>query len=401
MQIPVDIKAIFDEATDIDAARQTPVFAAVYIDESAPQDVQAFVRASFSSTAPNARVSISYFPTMAVAPVPDADLAVVVAGLDASCGRVAREMREAGVPAMVVTTLPSLAAQIAADAGDSIPDGDVVAPPAPPADPAALPARAGDTGEPWPLDDEARRALAVRMGQWVIDACREKRLAMALAFPFVRKPMALDAVNATAAQNAGVGLVVFIPGADMPIMTLNQAKMLLQIAAAYGQPLGLERVKELAAVVGGAFACRTVARQLVAFVPAFGWAVKAAIGYAGTLAMGRAAVEYFEGDGSIEHLAEVVGRARDKAVMAAEAARAADTPAEAVKSAAGVVTGKVRGVARNVREKGPRVARDVADSAVSAAVEGTVGDTVADKAAGAARSAMNAVSNVVTRRFTK
>ena len=35
MQIPVDIKAIFDEATDIDAARQTPVFAAVYIDESA------------------------------------------------------------------------------------------------------------------------------------------------------------------------------------------------------------------------------------------------------------------------------------------------------------------------------------------------------------------------------
>ena len=27
------------------------------------------------------------------------------------------------------------------------------------------------------------------------------------------------------------------PGADMPIMTLNQAKMLLQIAAAYGQPL--------------------------------------------------------------------------------------------------------------------------------------------------------------------
>ena len=239
------------------------------------------------------------------------------------------------------------------------------------------------------------------MGQWVIDACREKRLAMALAFPFVRKPMALDAVNATAAQNAGVGLVVFIPGADMPIMTLNQAKMLLQIAAAYGQPLGLERVKELAAVVGGAFACRTVARQLVAFVPALGWAVKAAIGYAGTLAVGRAAVEYFEGDGSIEHLAEVAGRARDKAVMAAEAARAADTPADAVKAAAGVVTGKVRCAARNVREKGPRVARDVADSAVSAAVEGTVGDTMADKATGAARSAMNAVSNVVTRRFTK
>ena len=48
--------------------------------------------------------------------------------------------------------------------------------------------------------------------------------------------------------SAGVpaeNLVVFIPGADMPIMTLNQAKMLLQIAAAYGQPLSAERIKEL------------------------------------------------------------------------------------------------------------------------------------------------------------
>ena len=224
---------------------------------------------------------------------------------------------------------------------------------------------------------------------------------MALAFPFVRKPMALDAVNATAAQNAGVGLVVFIPGADMPIMTLNQAKMLLQIAAAYGQPLGIERVKELAAVVGGAFACRSVARQLVAFVPALGWAIKAAIGYTGTLAMGRAAVEYFEGNGSIDHLAEVVGRARDKAVMAAEAARAAESPKDAVRSAVGVVSGKMRGAAQSVREKGPGVAKSVADSAVSDAVEGTVGDTMADKATGAARSAMNAVANVVTRRFTK
>lgn len=400
MQLPVDIKAVFDEATDIDTARQTPVFAAVYIDESAPQDVQTFVRASFSTMASNARVSIMYYPAMTPAPVPEADLAVVVAGLDETTGGVAQMLREAGVPTMVVTTLPRLAGEIAQTAGNAIPEGDLLAPPAPPTDPSALPEEAGQA-EPWPLDDASRAALGVRMGQWVIDACHEKRLAMALAFPFVRKPMALDAVNATAAQNAGVGLVVFIPGADMPIMTLNQAKMLLQIAAAYGQPLGIERVKELAAVVGGAFACRSVARQLVAFVPALGWAIKAAIGYTGTLAMGRAAVEYFEGNGSIDHLAEVVGRARDKAVMAAEAARAAESPKDAVRSAVGVVSGKMRGAAQGVREKGPGVAKSVADSAVSAAVEGTVGDTMADKATGAARSAMNAVTNVVTRRFTK
>ena len=151
----------------------------------------------------------------------------------------------------------------------------------------------------------------------MIAACNDKRLAFALAFPFVRKPLSLEAVNSTALQNAGVGLLVIIPGADMPVMTLNQAKMLLMIAAAYGEELNMERVKELAALVGGAFACRAVARQLVAFVPALGWAVKAAIGYTGTVAMGRAAIEYYEDGATLGKLTDAVAAARDKVVQAA------------------------------------------------------------------------------------
>jgi hypothetical protein len=48
--------------------------------------------------------------------------------------------------------------------------------------------------------------------------------------------------------------------------------------------------------VGGAFAFRTVARQFVGLVPGFGWAIKGGIGATGTIAMGYAAVSYFEGD---------------------------------------------------------------------------------------------------------
>ena len=104
-------------------------------------------------------------------------------------------------------------------------------------------------------------------------------------------------------------------------MTLNQAKMLLQIAAAYGQPLDKRRIKELAAVVGGAFACRGAARQLVGVVPGLGWAVKAAIGYSGTYAMGHAAIEYFEGGGNVSGVANVVSQARKAAVSAAGVAK--------------------------------------------------------------------------------
>ena len=117
------------------------------------------------------------------------------------------------------------------------------------------------------------------MGEWIIAACKDKRLAFALAFPFVRRPLSLDAVRATSVQNAGVGVVVFIPGADMPIMTLNQAKMLLQIAAAYGQPLSAERIKELAAsVVQKARDEAVEAASKAAATPAGGKVIEAARG---------------------------------------------------------------------------------------------------------------------------
>ena len=55
------------------------------------------------------------------------------------------------------------------------------------------------------------------MGEWVVAAFKQKRLAFAQAFDFVRRPLSSESVRATSIQNAGVGLVVVIPGADMPI----------------------------------------------------------------------------------------------------------------------------------------------------------------------------------------
>jgi len=46
--------------------------------------------------------------------------------------------------------------------------------------------------------------------------------------------------------------------------------------------------------VGTAFVLRTLARQVLDFVPGFGWAVKGAVGFSGTVALGQAAIAYFE-----------------------------------------------------------------------------------------------------------
>ncbi|MEC4272586.1 hypothetical protein VJ923_05360 [Adlercreutzia sp. R25] len=368
MNLPIDIPALLKAATDIDEARNTPLAVSVYIDETAPGDVVGHVRSAFASAGAKTRVTIGYLDENLLAdPYGADDMAVIVAGDSPRIGEQAAHFRNAGIPVMVATTLPHAVAEAAEKAGCAIPEGDIVAPdmtdPAPLGDAARALARritAGTTAndapseaaaeaaenaaeaiegiecalpmetepasaEPIALDGDAAATMDRRMGEWIIAACKDKRLAFALAFPFVRRPLSLDAVRATSIQNAGIGVVVFIPGADMPIMTLNQAKMLLQIAAAYGQPLSAERIKELAAVVGGAFLFRNIARSAAGVVPVLGWAIKGAVGFVGTEAMGRAAIEYFEAGGDIVGVASVVQKARDEAVEATS--KAASTPA--------------------------------------------------------------------------
>ena len=355
MKLPIDLKAVIEAATDIESARSTPVSVSVLIDDSAPGDVAAHVRSAFVGAGAHARVTVGYFAGPVFSPYEGDDMAVIVAGFSEEVGRRAAEIRTAGVPVMVVTSMPSLVADMASAYGNPIPEGDLVAPEGVEAcetdgdtacasgevkgahvsvfagiraaKSAGAGAAAGLAGAaasspdaldaPIPIDAAAACALDRRMGEWVVAACREKRLALALSFPFVRKPLSLEAVSATSLQNAGIGLVLFIPGADMPLMTLNQAKMLLQIAAAYGEPMSAARVKELAAIVAGGFACRSVARQVAGAVPGVGWAVKAGVGYAGTKAMGLAAVEYFERGGNIAGLAGVVSSATAKATQIA------------------------------------------------------------------------------------
>ncbi len=421
MQLPVDVKAVVDEATNIDDARNTPLSVSVYIDESAPGDSIARVRSAFASASPSARVSLMYLDGRPFSPYDGDDMAVIVAGFSESIGAHADELRAVGVPVMVATTMPSIVAEIATAQGHAIPQEDIVSPveqPVPAGIMRALPRKAGmkfsakvdgdaiaaaAAAEPYALDERATASFDRRMGEWVIEACRGKRLAFALAFPFVRRPLSADAVNATSVQNAGVGLVMFIPGADLPIMTLNQAKMLLQIAAAYGEPMSVDRVKELAAVVGGAFACRAVARQVVAFVPALGWAVKAAIGYTGTQAMGRAAIEYFEGGGNIAGLAGVVASARDKVMQVAGDVKDIVSGEECAPSSAASATAssRISGVARAVSAKAKGAARSAAGSAVpfAASVVQAGAQAAGVDPETVAKTAVKSVANVARSRF--
>lgn len=339
MKLPVDFSAVKSALDSTQQSADEPLSVSLYLDENSPEDMIAHVRKAFFSTDAKIRFSMEYLSASSAAN-PGDDMACIVAGTSDEVGALAERIRAAGVPVMVATSMPSLVHDLAQASGHPIPVGDLVAPmtKAPDAKGEVPTAVADDARqEPIALDDQAARSLNERMGQWVITACSQKKLAFALAFAFVRRPLATEAVTATSLQNAGIGAFMFIPGADMPILTLNQVKMVLQIGAAYGQPMTMDRLKEIAFVVAGAFGCRALARQGAGLVPGLGWAVKGAIGFAGTEAMGRAVIEYFEGGGSISGVAHMVKKASGAAVSGAQ--KAAGSP-----------------VGRTVAEKGVKAA---------------------------------------------
>jgi uncharacterized protein (DUF697 family) len=141
----------------------------------------------------------------------------------------------------------------------------------------------GRAGDPGPT-------LAARIAA----AAGDGGVGLAARLPFLRRAVVDRVILSAARQNAVIGVVVIIPGADMPAMTANQVRMILRIAASYGEQLGRERAVEILTIVGAGFAMRTLARQALTYVPGFGWALKGAIGYTGTVALGRAAIAYFE-----------------------------------------------------------------------------------------------------------
>ncbi len=134
-------------------------------------------------------------------------------------------------------------------------------------------------------------------------------------YPVFRRAVCEEIIRHNARQNAFIGALP-IPGADMPIITANQGRMVLGIAAAYGEELSMERARELIGVLAAGFGLRDLSRQLLKLVPVAGWAAAGVVGYAGTLAMGRAAILYFERgkrEPGPEERSEIIRRAREEA----------------------------------------------------------------------------------------
>ncbi len=143
--------------------------------------------------------------------------------------------------------------------------------------------RAG-TGGSFPLESIAQ-AIAARLG--------EDGAPLAARVPLLRDAVCDRLVASFARKNGLFAAAIWIPGADLPVLTLSELRLVFRLAQAYGLDDARERLPELAATVGAGFGLRALARELLDLVPVAGWAVKGAIAYGGTRALGEAARQRF------------------------------------------------------------------------------------------------------------
>jgi hypothetical protein len=134
---------------------------------------------------------------------------------------------------------------------------------------------------------------------------------LARSFSPFRDPFVEKVIASTSRENTMFSLATALPdvipslielpwavaefASDTAFLTMNQIRMSFQIAGASDREVGyMEQKSEIAALIGGAFGWRAIARQIVGKVPFGGGLIgKAAIAYAGTKVVGLSLDKFY------------------------------------------------------------------------------------------------------------
>ena len=144
-----------------------------------------------------------------------------------------------------------------------------------------------------PISAQSGENIAEELLPALIDTSPEAALVIGRQLPQYRRSAANKIVRSATMVSLVAGLEP-IPLIDIPILLSNQVRMLLRIAAVYGEPMSVQHVRELVVTVAGGLALRYLAEEAAKAMPFGGDLVSGAIAAAGTWAIGQVGIEYFE-----------------------------------------------------------------------------------------------------------
>ena len=149
-----------------------------------------------------------------------------------------------------------------------------------------------------PVSGRTGQNVAEELIPAMIDASPEAALVIGRELPAYRRRAAQRIIRNATLLSLAAGLEPF-PLVDIPILLGNQIRLVLRIAALYGEKVDsadtTQHVRELITVMAGGLVLRYLAEQAAKVVPFGGDFIAGAIAGAGTWAMGQVVLEYYEG----------------------------------------------------------------------------------------------------------
>jgi small GTP-binding protein len=146
---------------------------------------------------------------------------------------------------------------------------------------------------PTPISAQTGMGIVDGLVPVILSAQPAVAVAMARALPDVRGHIVNRIIRRTAWMNALISLQP-VPGLDIPILLASQTRMVLRIAAAYGESMNISHARELLTTMAGSLLSRYLGSQLAKLVPGLGWIVSAVISAISTWGIGQAARRYVE-----------------------------------------------------------------------------------------------------------
>ena len=144
-----------------------------------------------------------------------------------------------------------------------------------------------------PISAKTGAGVADRLIPAIVNAHPWMIVALGRELPAYRQRLAHRLVRSAAVMN-GLVAVQPVPGLDIPLLLAGQVRMVLRIAAIYGESLSVRHARELLSTIAGGVALRYLASSLVKVIPGPGWIISGLVAGVGTWAMGHVAVVYFE-----------------------------------------------------------------------------------------------------------
>ncbi len=137
--------------------------------------------------------------------------------------------------------------------------------------------------------------LADRLFPRIIETHPPLAVSLGRALPAYRRQAARRLVRNASTFNALVGAEP-VPGLDIPLLLSVQVRLVLRLAAVYGQSMTARSAKELIGTIAGGIAFRYLAAEAAKLLPGVGWAISGAMAAVGTWAIGQVAIRYFDSE---------------------------------------------------------------------------------------------------------